>query len=104
MDEAPLIYTVCNCPCDGGPVVALKASDTGKPVYFAPCCGIAWPEAPLHGRLDVLLSFEDIAPAGVLVATLADLRAGGMQGHVTGTEPLERWRDDIPSLQIRPLP
>jgi hypothetical protein len=94
-----VLYVVAECPaCPGvGGVVVLKSEVSGALVFFAPCCGTAWPEPPFDGRLDEIHSIEEIAPGRVEVATPADLRANNLELLVIRTEPLQRWEVDLPT-------
>ncbi len=87
---------VAECPvCPGaGCVVALNVVGDAKLVYFAPCCGIAWWEAPLHGRIDQITSLADLGVATVALPTKGEVEAEGLR--VLRQEPLDAWADTIP--------
>jgi hypothetical protein len=93
-----VLFVIAECPASPGfgCVLVVKALSTGKLIYFAPCCGIAWKEPPFEGRLDEIHSLEDVEPSGVTLPTWVDLRAADIEMLVIRTEPLQRWGDDIP--------
>jgi hypothetical protein len=69
-------------------------------VYFAPCCGIAWREPPLHGRLDEINSLQQVDPGPVTLPTREELSDAGVDRLVVRTEPLDDWVEDIPGFGL----
>jgi len=94
----PVLYVVAECPVDSGGVVALKAALTGKIIFAAPCCGIAWREPPLSGLLDEVTAIVDVEPGPMIPATLAELTKAGLEKKILRTEPVE----DFPGLEDVP--
>jgi hypothetical protein len=97
-DSENTLYVIAECPASPGfgCVVVLKSHSTGKLLFFAPCCGIAWDEPPFGGRLDEIRSLEEVEPGSVTLPTSFDLRAAGLDLFIIRTEPLHRWDADIP--------
>jgi len=93
---ANVLLVVADCPASPGVgcVVALKSVPSGKLVYFAPCCGLAWLRPPLTGRLDEINSLADLGVITVTLPTEAELRSSAID--IVRTEPLEAWQADIP--------
>jgi hypothetical protein len=89
------LFVVAECPvCPGaGCVVALKSIETGRLVYFAPCCGIAWQHAPLDGRLDKIESLADLGVATVSIPTSDEVTSAGLR--VLRDESLDIWSETI---------
>jgi hypothetical protein len=93
----PPLYVVCECPvgCGMMGVLALKIVSSGKLVFFAPCCGLAWREPPLHGRVDETNAMETVEPGPLVLPSLDDLRKANLV--VIRTEPLADWHLDMPA-------
>lgn len=68
-----ILYNVDICPvCSiAGYVLALKARRTCRLVFYCPHCSTAWKSIPPD--LEIIHSLEELAPSGVVPATLADL-------------------------------
>jgi hypothetical protein len=92
------LFVIAECPASPGfgCVVALKAVSTGRLVYCAPCCGIAWRKPPLSGRLDEISSPEQLELGPLAIPTLEDLRTAGVDQLIIRQEPLDRWVRDLP--------
>jgi hypothetical protein len=95
-ESSEVLHVVAECPvCPGaGCVVALKSAESGKLVYFAPCCGIAWWQPPLSGRIDEIKSLADLGVRVVTLPSAADIRTSGSE--ILRAEPFDRWAADIP--------
>ena len=98
--ESLLVVGECPVARDGG-VVALRSVATGAIVFFAPCCGVAWPTLPPEDRIDEINPLDQIAPGGVALVSRAQLAALAPGLVVVREEPLADWILDIPGL-LRP--
>jgi hypothetical protein len=99
---ATKLYVVAECPASPGfgGVFVLRSATTGRLVFFAPCCGIAWREAPLDGRLDVIDSLSDLAPGGVLLPSLPEIHIAAPSLTIVREELADNWIGDIPGLRL----
>lgn len=95
------LYFVAECPASPGfgGVIALLSTTGSRLVFFAPCCGIAWRQAPVDGRLDEIASLADLEPSGVRLPSLPEIRAEAPAIAILRDEPLDRWTADIPGLK-----
>lgn len=95
------LYFVAECPASPGfgGVVVLRSTASGQFIFFAPCCGIAWREVPVEGRLDVITSLADLEPAGVRLPSLAEVRAEAPALKIIRDESSDNWSADIPGLE-----
>jgi len=84
------LYSACDCPVcfDSGAVLLLRASSSGRMIFFCPLCGVAWREPPLDRRIDEILSLEDLAPNGVTLPTASEALTTGLD---LTTVPLKVW-------------
>lgn len=101
MTQPKRLYVVAECPASPGfgGVVALLSTATGRLVFFAPCCGIAWRDAPVDGRLDVVTALPDLEPDGVRLPSRAEVGAAAPTLEILRDEPADTWLADIPGVE-----
>lgn len=100
--ESLLIVGECPVAPGFGGVVALRSVATGAIVFFAPCCGVAWPALPPQDRIDEINRLDDIAQGPVALVSRADLAGLAPGLAILREEPLDDWILDIPGL-ARPV-
>ena len=96
----PSLLCIARCPvgCGMSDVVALKSA-SGRLVFFAPCCGLAWPE-DAEIDLDTMQGL-DAAEAPFVAANEEEVLAAPRNRRVLGSARIEDWRLDIPGLVER---
>lgn len=69
------VYTAGDCPvcADSGSLLCVRSIATGEFALFCPLCETAWKERPVDGRVDTILSLEEVAPRGISPAEHAGL-------------------------------
>ncbi len=94
------LYFVAECPASPGfgGVVVLRSMSNARFVFFAPCCGIAWREPPLRGRLDQIHSLAELEPSGVRLPSPLEIRNEAPTLAILRDEPADPWTAYVPGL------
>ncbi len=98
MDKPSVIFSVGTCPVDPGfgQVVVLARRDQRTLVYFCPACGTAWRDPPGDEVNDVN-ELAELAPAGVELPSMQDLRNSGMADRVDEVSYSD-WEGDLDEI------
>jgi hypothetical protein len=90
------IYSAGDCPvcADSGALLLLKAIGTARVFFFCPLCGVAWREPPMPHHLDEILTPAALAPDGVELPSVDEVRQGAFKGVVQVS-----WNDWFPLLK-----
>ena len=65
------------CSVCGDSLACLAARKSGRLVFFCPLCGVAYREPPPLWELEEILRLDELAPAGVALASRAELEVAG---------------------------
>ena len=87
------IYWAGECAvCAGaGAAVFLRSLADGRIFFACAACGCAWANPPESHVVDTVDPTEKFAPSGFAYATIADIRAAGLQEVINGEGPVETW-------------
>jgi hypothetical protein len=97
MAASLLIVGECPVLCGMVGVVVLRSIATGRLVFFAPCCGLAW-HLPPRDRVDEIHSLDDIEPGSLALPTREELAALAPALVVIREEPVDDWIEFLPRL------
>jgi hypothetical protein len=64
-------------------------------VFFCPLCGVAFAEPPPPRELNEILRLDELAPAGVVIATRAQVEAAVGTEIVELHEQSKRWVEEV---------
>jgi hypothetical protein len=94
--EISAIYSAGECPvcADSGALLLLRAIGTARVFFFCPLCGVAWREPPMPNHLEEILTPAAVAPDGVELPSVDEVRHGVFQGVVEVS-----WNDWFPLLK-----
>lgn len=89
----PPVYSAGPCPvCAGfGGLFFVKAAFTGRVFLLSPCCGTAWRSIPPEDSIEEVQTPDSVAPTGVELATMADLREAGVAHLVAEQAAYSQW-------------
>jgi hypothetical protein len=80
------LFSAGDCPVcsDSGSLLAVSSIATGSLVLFCPLCETAWDQRPTEGRVDQVLSLQEVASKGISPAKEARSKARHL-------DPSSKW-------------
>lgn len=88
-------YGIGMCPVDADVLACLRSRATGDIVFFCPLCGCAFRTPPPSYELDEIQRLDELAPAGVVIASREEIVAAGFQGAIELDQTWVRWVKEV---------